>query len=129
MFLGPPDSHSDPLITNSHKNDVNVGTSVPDLHPDPDSWDPNVFGPTGSASGSVTEVRIRGSGSVLKCHGTAALVDTVRINIRITCITLPGTDGVKSKNKYKCITVTFSDERLKPKLQGQHAIFKLEGYR
>jgi hypothetical protein len=38
--------------------------------------------------------------------------------IGITCKSLPGTDGVKMKKKQVApATVTFSDERLKPKLQ------------
>ncbi len=61
------------------KNDVN-GTSVP--HPDLDPKDSYVFGPPGSTSGSVShrlgsEDPDTASGSVPKCHGSAALLSAM----------------------------------------------------
>ncbi len=64
-------------------------TSLPD--PDP-HLDPYVFGSLGYAYGSVTsEVLIRGSGSVPKCHGSATLVSSlppVGCDVVCRCMTL-----------------------------------------
>ncbi len=70
----------------------------PDPHPDPNSWGPYVFGPSGSASRSFShKCRLRilpssrmtfyqcsGSGSVSKCHGSTTLVCAKKDNVKRT---------------------------------------------
>jgi hypothetical protein len=53
-------------MTNSKRHGITVAD--PDPHPDPDPYGPYVFGPPGSASGSVSHKY--GSGSVSQRYGS-----------------------------------------------------------